>query len=152
MLVDQTNYDEFIAQFIEKFNSFCSRSPFLMSYKINPNACYIIDARTKEVKRFDLDYTKSVFENIAVIKKWLIKNKYPVLKQKIEDTTIPWRIEKVNIKKGSLLIHNLVTDQIFNYKIRMPLMTFLENILQTDKEKAFDLFKERGQLIEEIGG
>lgn len=154
MLVDARTNEDFVERFKKKFDAFCDRSPLFLSYTVNPNGCNVIEEESKSEKTFIFNYAESVFNNIKVIKNWLLQTYYPIMIEVNRETNdlIKWRIEKISTRKNQFLIHRLGSNVFKLYEIKMPSTTFLKRFRegQWDEFEAFMVFSKNAEFINTI--
>lgn len=152
MLVEAEHNKNFLNEFNKKFKSFCSRAPVLISYNLTPIYCHIVVNQEVE-KRFILNYSQSVFNNIWEIKEWLLEEVYPVMDEYLDnDLLLEWRIEKIVPVRDQIIIRNLETNKCFLYKMGMPITIFLKKFREGKYTPsiAYDIFKNKSDLITEL--
>ncbi len=173
MIVQETN--KWLVEFKKKFTNFCEKAPIILSFNLSPTEVILFEQKynsenTNLLHTFQLDYTKNIQSNIADIKKWLMKCKYPVmikqetyfkeftaneinimidegltlddvLKQKKVVKSIQMRIEKVIIKRNELHVRNLETNELNFYYLDMPLISFLIKLSILDSISSVDAWE-----------
>jgi len=77
----ETTFEDYLAEFKKRFDSFLKRAPVFLTYKTTPFKVYIQDRISKKVMEFEIDYEKEVTELIHDIKTELETSLYPVIKK-----------------------------------------------------------------------
>ncbi len=83
MLVQDEQYsiEKFIELFKKKFTNFSNKSPVLINFTNTLDTVIVKEQGTNKVFTHKFDFSKSVKNNIKVIKDWLVENTYPVMIQ-----------------------------------------------------------------------
>jgi len=172
---------DFINEFTKRFTNFCTKAPIVMSFKTSPVAVHVHIEKTNEIKTFQFDFEVDVKKNIKIIRDWLFETQYPVMiemnvdyedysvyeikdmvskgvdpdvalmAKKKDERDTKWRIEKVVTRRDELLIRNLTTSVLYQYRLKMPCILFLKKF--REKLSAFDaweLFRKKSILIKEL--
>ena len=181
LLKDTETSEEFLRLFRKKFDNFCQKAPILISYQANNTHVLLQNIYSREQHLHNFDYTKDVSENIKEIKDFLLDNWYPVMESEIietiplsdteteqmieqgvsieeavlstrtEKTVVPWRIEKILVRKDEIFVRNLVTDRFFRFKMHMPVTIFLKRLREKyNPAYAFKVFLEKSEKLNEI--
>lgn len=83
MLVTEKNssISNFIDVFKKKFSNFASKAPVLISFEVDLEGVLVREQGTGKSLKFIFDHSKTVKQNIKMIKDWLVENTYPVMIQ-----------------------------------------------------------------------
>lgn len=181
MLVDKNDSQTYIRDFQKRFNNFAEKAPLRLSYSISPQGISVIEETKPDVVyQFDWDFTEPVKSFIHGIKEVLSQKLYPRIVQileeekpvseeeaayliakgtpvddvpsvKIEQTIIPYMIDKVIVFKDVFILKNLDTGELFRYKLNKSSVFFLKKIRSgLSQEQAGDYFFKNAVLLNKI--
>ena len=127
MLIEESriNLENFLAVFGQKFKNFCSKSPVLLSYNINPyavniylNSTYDKDSDKKAILEYPFNYDRPVKENIKEIKDFLMEKYYPILTQTLYEKEIKYSADELNnmVREGKISTDDILDGKLENLK------------------------------------
>lgn len=181
MHLEERDINVFVRNFTKSFKNFCKKAPLLLSFVVVGDKVIIKNSNNELIKEFSLSFFEDPSFTIAEIKDFLLDNWYPVLfevqkeeftlsveeisdlikagvsideallRKKVKETIIRWRIEKINLGKNRLLIRNLETKELFLYKLTIPVTYFLTKINRIKNETLrWDLFFTKSFLVYKV--
>lgn len=129
MIINSNNLidNNFISELQKKFYSFCKNSPIPLSFKIIKNSIYIHEYIYDEEKYFELKKEIGVKNNINIIKDWLCKYKYPVMKQIIKKEEPYNPVEYMEMIKSEKIKYEEIP--FFKKMIKKSILWRIEKVL-----------------------
>lgn len=170
MLIENevVNVQRFVEEFNKRFKNFCNKAPIILSYRLINNGVIISkytqksmnknDYENKVIMNYSFDFSKSVKENISIIRDYLRNNFFPTMvevekklvkrtaeelnkmveskQMKIDDinpfnvVTVQtlWMIEKYIAERNEIIIRNVETNRMKIFHMEIPATIFLKEI------------------------
>lgn len=107
MVLEKESFDEkeYLDKFEKSFSNFLDKSPLYVQFTVVNGTAFVYDfSRNPEEKpvRFELDFSLPQKENIAIIKRYLVENRYPTIEVISENARpfTPIEIQKEMDKTG----------------------------------------------------